>query len=216
MTQDSHSIASYLHEHPEFFQQHPELLARMQVQHPHGGKAISLSERQMLVLREQNRLLEDKLRELIQFGDENDNIGERVHRITLALMMAQDIDVLLQSLYHNLRGDFSVPAVALRLWPALMTQSLTEAAPVSEEVRVFAESLTQPYCGGQAMFESAEWFSASSVQLSSYAYVALRAENAFGLLALASDDAERFYSGMGTLYLKRMGELISMALRRFL
>ena len=216
MTQDSNTIANYLREHPEFFQQHPDLLARMQVQHPHSGQAISLSERQMVGLREQNRLLEAKLRELIQFGDENDNIGERVHRITLALMMAHDLDTLLQSLYHNLRSDFSVPAVALRVWPALGSKSIAEAAPISQEVRVFAESLTQPYCGAQAMFESVDWFGTQAVSLSSYAYVALRAESAFGLLALASNNAERFYSSMGTLYLKRLGELISMALRRFL
>jgi uncharacterized protein YigA (DUF484 family) len=215
MTQDSEEIAGYLRQHPEFFQQHPELLARMQVQHPHGGQAISLSERQMLALREQNRLLECKLRELIKFGEDNDNIGERVHRITLALMMAHDLESLIQSLYQNLRSDFSVPAVALRMWPTDSSNPIAEVTPVSAEVRVFAESLTQPYCGEQAMFESADWFSGDIASLRSYAYVALRAETAFGLLALASDDAERFDSAMGTLYLKRLGELISMALRRF-
>lgn len=215
MNQDSNTVASYLREHPEFFQQYPELLARMEVQHPHGGQTISLTERQMLGLREQNRLLEDKLRELIKFGVENDTTSERVHRITLALMMAHDLDALLQSLYHNLRSDFSVPGVVLRMWSEPVHLPIAEAAPVSQEVRVFAESLTQPYFCGQAMFESADWFGADSASLRSYAYVALRAETAFGLLVLATDDAERFYSGMGTLYLKRMGELISMALRRF-
>jgi uncharacterized protein YigA (DUF484 family) len=32
------------------------------------------------------------------------------------------------------------------------------------------------------------------------------------LLLLASEDPQRFYSGMGTLFLERLGELISAAL----
>ena len=36
------------------------------------------------------------------------------------------------------------------------------------------------------------------------------------MLALASEDPQRFYPEMGTLYLKRLGELVSTALRRYL
>jgi uncharacterized protein YigA (DUF484 family) len=34
------------------------------------------------------------------------------------------------------------------------------------------------------------------------------------MLALASEDPTRFYAGMGTLYLQRLGELLSAALER--
>jgi len=37
----------------------------------------------------------------------------------------------------------------------------------------------------------------------------------FGMLALASEDPMRFFPEMGTLYLKRLGELTSAALRRY-
>ena len=40
----------------------------------------------------------------------------------------------------------------------------------------------------------------------------LRDGDAFGLLALASEDAQRFYPEMGTLYLKRLGELVAAAI----
>ena len=48
------------------------------------------------------------------------------------------------------------------------------------------------------------------------AYVALRDASAFGLLAMASEDAQRFYPDMGTLFLSRLGDLISVAVRRYL
>ena len=46
--------------------------------------------------------------------------------------------------------------------------------------------------------------------------MALRDRECFGMLALGSEDVLRFYPEMGTLYLKRMGDLASAALLRFL
>ena len=64
--------------------------------HPHGGRAIPLSERQVISLREKNRALEAKLAELIQFGEENDAIGEKVQRLALALLGSRDLDGMLR------------------------------------------------------------------------------------------------------------------------
>ena len=50
----------------------------------------------MLSLREKSRALEGKLRELVQFGEENDIISERVHRLTLALLAARDLPAVLR------------------------------------------------------------------------------------------------------------------------
>ena len=210
-------VAAYLKEHPEFYEEHAYLLMDISIPHPHGGRAISIGERQVLALREKVKVLESKLGELIQFGEENDAVGEKVHRITLALMMARDLESLLYSIYFNLREDFAVPHVALRLWGDI-TQfpELPEFAPVSNELRVYADNLTNPSCGAHALYDTMNWFGENSDHLRSYAMVTLREEQAFGLLVLASEDPERFYPEMGTLYLKRLGELISVALMRSL
>ena len=39
---------------------------------------------------------------------------------------------------------------------------------------------------------------------------------AFGMLALGSEDAARFYADMGTLYLMRLGEMAGAGLTRFI
>lgn len=207
-------VAKYLQEHPEFFEENAELLSSISVPHPHGSHAIPLAERQMLSLREKSRTLEGKLRELVQFGEDNDLISDRVHRLTLALLAARDLPGVLQCLYEQLREDFGVPAVALRLWWAEPDGSRPELEPLSQEARVFAESLTNPYFSDAAMFESATWFGATAADLRSFVYVCLRAERPLGVLALASPDAERFTREMGILYLARLGELASGALRR--
>ena len=207
-------VARYMKEHPEFFEEHAQMLTEIYLPHPHGGRAISLPERQQLALREKNSLLESKLRELIQFGEENDALSERVHRFSLALLMARELNPLLPVIYYNLREDFAVPHVVLRLWIGGDEHSaLPEFSGTSNELRVHVEGLTNPGCGSHAVHETGAWFGEDSARLKSFALVPLRAEQAFGVLVLASEDPQRFYQGMGTLYLKRLGELVSVALK---
>jgi hypothetical protein len=209
-------VAKYLTDHPEFFDEYADLLSTISVPHPYGSHAIPLSERQVLALRERGRALEGKLRELVQFGEENDTISDQVHRISLALIAARDLPALLRAIERNLREDFGVPALALRLWFDNVGTGGPEREPVSEEARVFADSLTVPYFSDRAMFDSGEWFGAAAGELRSFVYVSLRGEQPLGVLALASPDPDRFTPDMGTLYLERLGELVDTALRRHL
>jgi uncharacterized protein len=211
----SDEVARYLKEHPEFFEEHAEFLALMQVPHPHGGRAIPIAERQMLTLREKSRVLEGKLRELVQFGEENDSISKRMHRITLALLAARDLPLLLDALYSNLHEDFAVPAVALRLWMDAPAQDRIEFDGISREARVFAESLTGAYFSERPMFDTAAWFQGAGEAVRSLVYVPLRTERPVGLLMLGSPDPQRFSTDQGTLYLTRLGEVVSMALKRY-
>jgi uncharacterized protein YigA (DUF484 family) len=217
MNLSAEAIVEFLQENPEFFEDKPGLLEQIAIPHPHGGRAISLAERQQLQLREKNKLLESKLRELLQFGEENDAIGEKVHRFSLSLLTARTIESLLPTITLGLRDDFAVPHVALRIWAApAQAVDQPEFSEVSAELRAFADTLVRPYCDTQPPFEIPSWFGDSSDQLKSFAVVALRSEHAFGLLVLASEDAQRFYPEMGTLYLKRIGELATVALMPYI
>jgi uncharacterized protein YigA (DUF484 family) len=69
-------VAEFLRQNPGFFETHVDVLMNLQIPHPHGGRAVSIGERQLVAVREKSKLLEDKLRELIQFGEENDALGE--------------------------------------------------------------------------------------------------------------------------------------------
>ncbi|MCZ7565559.1 MAG: DUF484 family protein [Burkholderiales bacterium] len=207
-------VARYLQENPIFFERYADLLAEIHVPHPHGSHAIPLSDRQVISLREKNRALEAKLSELIQFGEENDAIGEKVHRACLAMLSAADLPALFASLYLHLREDFAVPHVALRVWRG--AAELAEFAPVSDELRAFAAALEQPFCGPNSGFEAVGWLGEAAEHIRSVAFMPVRErEDAFGLLMLASEDARRFYPEMGTLYLRRIGELVGAALLRF-
>lgn len=209
-------VARYLQANPGFFEQNASLLAHLFVPHPHGGRTISLNERQMLVMRETNRQLEGKLAELIAFGEENDAISEKVHRLAVALVAAETFQAVIHLLNFHLRDDFAVPHVALRLWDKPEgIDDLPEFAAVSEELQVFAENLAGPYCGTTAGMGTASWFGEQASHIRSQALIALRnGGGTIGMVALGSEDPQRFFAEMGTLYLERLGEMVSAALGR--
>lgn len=200
-------IAIFLRTNPQFFDQHPELLEKIHVPHPYGGRAIPLAERQNLALREKSKALEGKLSELVQFGEENDAISEKVHRLSVALVGARDFAALSQSLHFHLREDFAVPHVALRIWGKAVPAALAEAGAVDEAQRGHAAAMGGPQCGPAEGNPFVAWFGEAGAGLRSLALVPLGQTTVTGLLALGSEDARRFYPEMGTLYLRRIGEL---------
>jgi uncharacterized protein YigA (DUF484 family) len=153
---------------------------------------------------------------LIAFGEENDAISEKVHRLAVALIAAETFQAVIHLLNFHLRDDFSVPHVALRLWDKPEgIEDLPEFAAVSEELQVFAETLARPYCGSTAGFGTASWFGEHASHIRSQALIALRnGGGTIGMIALGSEDNQRFYADMGTLYLERLGEMVSAALAR--
>jgi uncharacterized protein YigA (DUF484 family) len=209
-------VATYLKEHPEFFEQYADMLADIYIPHPHGGRAIPISERQIFTLRERCKQLESKLREVIQFGEENDAIGEKVHRLAVALLGARDLPAVVRAVDYNLREDFAVPHVVLRGWRDTGEVEAPELNPVTDAVRDLAHGLSSPHCTTHTSAASGDLFGESAPLLRSFAYVPLRAAETFGILALASEDAERFYPDMGTVYLKRIGDMVAAALVRTL
>ena len=211
-------VAEFLRQNPGFFEQNVELLVNLQIPHPHGGRAVSIGERQLVAVREKTRLLEEKLRELIGFGEENDAVSEKVHRLACRLMQAAGLDEALDTAYLDLLDHFAVPHVAVRLWGVAESDpEAKEFGEVAPEMREFVERMQAPYCGNHAVYESQAWFGDAAPHLKSFALVALRhGDHGFGVLAMASEDAQRFYPEMGTLYLARIGELLASALWRHL
>ncbi len=209
-------VAQFLQEHPRFFNEYADLLADIQISHPQDDKVISLNERQVISLRERNRVLQDKLLELISFGEENDAISEKMHRLAIALLSVSNLDELFNALYFSLKEDFAVPLVAMRFWNiSCGSKPYDEFATTSEDVHVIAESLSHPYCGNHIADEIKQWFGEGAEYLNSFAMIPLKTTKSIGLLVLGSPDAARFYPEMGTLHLKRLGELVCTTITRY-
>ncbi|MDP3037950.1 MAG: DUF484 family protein [Rhodocyclaceae bacterium] len=227
MTLAAKDVAQYLKDHPEFFTQYADVLAQITFPDPHGGRAVSITERQIVTLRDQIRRLENKLAELIRFGEENDALSGKAHRLDVALAGAADVGSVLRVLYAHLGGDFAVPHVAVRLWEVAGDAGSPEFTPMSAAAHEFAAALKRPYCGAGGGPDVLGWFGERGSHVRSLALVTLRrgsetvgvvppTSTTFGLLALGSEEPQRFYPEMGTLYLERIGEVAAAAFDRTL
>ncbi|KNE28329.1 DUF484 family protein [Achromobacter spanius] len=207
-------IAAFLQDHPGFFDEHADVFATMQVPHPHGSRAISLGERQILTLRERNRELEWRLNELVRNATSNESIGSHLAKWCSRLLSENDAQRVPGEIALGLAEQFELNHVALRLWNLSDLAPAGYGEPTSQDVRTFTDSLKTPYCGTDTGFEAVGWLDSKPKSL---ALVPLRLEAdgpAVGLLVLGSDDPERFTPEMGTTFLESIGQLASAALHR--
>jgi len=214
-------IADYLGSNPEFFERHAELLAAVHLSSPHNQRAVSLQERQAEMLREKIKVLEHRMMDMIRHGNEYVMLSGRLLRWAASLFSVAEAAELPAQITRDIATRFAVPQVALRVWdvkPAMAQAAFTQG--VSVEVKQFAESLGEPFCGLNTGFEVADWLS-DPAAAASLAILPLRgladgpgAGPLIGLLVLASPDSQRFNSAMGTEFLERIAELCGAALAR--
>ena len=212
-TLDPTVIAQYLIDHPQFFEEYAGLLGEVKLSSPLTGRAVSLQERQMEVMRDKYRMLELRMAELIRNADENAAIAGRFHGWTQQLLRARAPDAMPDAVVNGLVEHFAVPHATLRLWHLDDRHDgawYTNGA--SDDTRLFASSLRAPYCGPNKDFEAVRWLEHGE-DVRSTALLPLRTGgSAFGLLVLGSPDPERFSATMGTDFLVHIGETASAAL----
>jgi uncharacterized protein YigA (DUF484 family) len=213
------AVSRYLEDHPDYFERRPQLLTRLTLNHETGGRAVSLIERQVQVLREQDETSQRQLRELVTIARENDVLGQRLHRFALALIEAPGPDEALEAAVELLRTEFHLEAVAVRLAAEPPLAGTRAEYVAADDARLGALnnqfSAGKPICGGK--FDdslNAFLFGEGHRAIRSSALIPLGAQPARGVLALGSHDPHRFHAGMGTVYLTRLGELLMSALAR--
>ncbi|MBR7782207.1 DUF484 family protein [Undibacterium sp. LFS511W] len=212
---NSSEIVTYLLDNPQFFEEHAELLSTVRLTSPVMGKAISLQERQMEVVRDKYRTLELKLSDLMRNAESNLDISQKFQRWTRELLQTRnDID-LPHVLTQSMKDIFGLPHATLRVWnvtPEFAHGWFAEA--VSDDARLFAKGLNAPFCGPNQDFEAARWLEGDT-PVASVAMLPLRSAAGapvFGLLVLGSDDASRYTKDMATDFLVQIADTAAAAL----
>jgi len=196
LTEDD--ISDYLLNTPDFFLRHAELLAAVQLTHPHSGRAISLADRQMELHRERFKALELKHGNLLRLGKENVALAGKLQQWMLGLLTYAGTDASKDQLASSLQSIFDVPQAAV---------------DGSEAARDVASQMTAPICGlaAEAFFQNANVGQALANVADAHSLAVIPLPNV-GLLVLASHDPNRFTAEMGTEFLTRLGELAHAAL----
>lgn len=214
------AVSRYLEDHPDYFQRYPETLARLLLPHETGGKAVSLIERQVQVLREQNQALSRQMRELVGNARENDVLSGRLHRFATAMIGCSSLDDVLDTTYDLLRQEFKLDAVVILLRGRPVQGGRAELVPEDDRrLNALFQQLSagKPICGGK--FEDSLMsylFSGRAAEIRSSALIPLGEKNPRGVLGLGTQDPYRFHPGMGTVYLTRLGEMLTHGLARYL
>jgi len=202
-------VADYLAAHPDFLVRHPEVLAQIDIPHP-TGDAISLIERQVHTLREQNRGYRAQLESLIQIARDNDALAKRLHRLTLALIETRSFDEVLNTLQDELRNLFGADAVEMKLFSGEeLAAHASEAGPAMFRDFIQGE---RPSCGPLPAEQMVYLFGPQAGETGSVALIPLHAAPLVGVLAIGSHDPDRFSSGKSVDFLYRLADIVSATL----
>lgn len=211
------SVAAYLEAHPDFFNKYPALIAGLRLPHE-SGRAVSLVERQVALLREQNRQGRRRLHELIEIARQNEDLARRLHRLALRLMAADRPAALFRVLYENLRQNFHADRAVVCLFaePADAAHAGPEFAGGDAAGQTLFKGLIekrQPLCGRMQHRQRVFLFGDEGGDIASAIMAPLLGPGWSGILAIGSLDAERFRPGMGVELLANLGELLSLILK---
>ncbi|MEZ0469078.1 DUF484 family protein [Luteimonas salinilitoris] len=213
----AHEIAAWLRRHPKFLQQFPDLALSLVVPRE-DGPAASLASYQLEVLRDKNRELSRRLQDLYAVSQENERLAVRTHQLTLALMRQADAAGTVRAMAASLAEDFNGDLVRIVLFapvPGLDdAEWLQVVARDDRLLQPFADCLKsdEPLCGRLHPDKQALLYGVRVDEVQSSALLPLEGN---GLVAVGSREPNRFYPGMGTLFLRMMGEAFAVALKRF-
>lgn len=213
---DAMQIAAWLRQYPTFLKDFPDLAMQLQVPREQGP-AASLAGYQLEVLREKNAELQRRLAELAQIASENEQLVVRVHSMTLALMRAATLEQTVRTVVATLNEDFSTDLVRLVLFrehEELPRADWLLCSEGPEEWPAFAEFLARrdPLCGRLAEDKLEALFADRRSEVASVALIHL---GEAGMLAMGSRELNRFHPGIGTIFLKLIGEAVATAIKRF-
>lgn len=212
-------IISYLKEDPVFFTRHPEILESLELPHE-SGKAVSLIERQVSVLRERNLEMRQRLNGLLDSARANDKLFEKTKRLVLTVLEAKDLDGVVEALYYSLGNDYAVEFYNLTFLGNNAEYPVANANVVGlEEANHSIGTLlrnNRAICGVLRPEELQFLFGNSAAQIGSVAAVPLNHGHTFGILAIGNSDPQHYRSSMGTLFLSYIAEILNRVCPRLL
>lgn len=213
----AHEVAAWLRRHPGFLKQFPDLAVTLVVPRD-DGPAASLASYQLEVLRDKNRELNRRLHELFANAQENERLAVRTHQLTLALMRQDSAADTVRAMAASLAEDFHGDLVRVVMFNPVegleWSDWLRVVAENDRSLEPFRDALSddEPLCGRLNPDKNALLYGPRAEEVQSSALLSMPG---LGLVAVGSRDPNRFFPGMGTLFLRMMGEAFARAMSRF-
>ncbi len=210
-------VANYLRNNPDFLEEYPDVLQTLEINH-RSGTAVSLIERQVERLRASNEELTNRLNGLVQLAAENEKLISRLHRLTLELMPIESRSEFFTCLGNSLLNDFNADILQICLLDADIAAQAGEDVigiqpddPQFQSFKILLEK-TETTCGRLNEAKMEFLFGSKARWVQSTALIPLGEGGSLGMMAIGSSDQNRFYPGMGTLFLDLLADVIAAKL----
>lgn len=219
---NEHEVADYLHRHPDFFARHEHLLDELTIPHHETGKAISLIERQVGLIREQKQQLKQQLHQLTVAARTNETLLQRFQVMILNLIGSDNIDQAVLYIRDALREDFHADAVELLLFDCPgRKESVSRDDPRLKGLETVIAA-RQTVCGHFKPEQTELLFGKGGQEIASAVVIPLCEEigeggsPCLGLLAIGSIDPKRYHPEMGTVFVSHLGAVMNRIFRAHL
>jgi len=213
-------VIRYLQDNPALLMNYPQIFSSLLIPHQTGA-ATSLVERQLKLLREENKQLRSKIEELVSIARDNEELNQRFHRLALELMSADQLHDVLSMVQDQVQTFFYTDFVCFRFLPGVSESGhvldglyLDADSGIVERIKPWLEG-RKPICGQNIDIVNRQLFG-DDLRIASSAFIPLYHTRDLGLLCLGSVSAERFSASMGTIFLQHLGELVSNRLKHLL
>ncbi len=218
-TPETEAVLAYLRAHPDFLWDQEDLLAAMTLPHVGRGSAVSLLERQIALLRQQNGQLHQRIDAVLSVVRQNAELGASLLDLAVALLQSLDCGGVLEVVQRHLRDHFHVEYLALVMREAL--PGVVGQAAILAEADFRGLSVLAPAAraaSGIALEAGlrSDLFGGEGAGLASLALIPLRGDNAQGAIVLGSNDPGRYGPEAGVDVLDQIGRLVVAALDRCL
>jgi diguanylate cyclase (GGDEF)-like protein len=224
-------MALYLNEHPEFFNDYPELLAKIHAiqiddlpVEPSG--TLNLTERILKRAQDDREHLKTSLEWLVDITQANERIQEHLYKIEQLLLTSTDLDQMVRQLREEIAGRFEIPHVVVALVDGAdhfiesemherYGESVNDALKFigQEAVSQWFQEEIKPILRGQVKNDSAFFISEetkSAVQSEAIIPIMVRDQVA-GVIVFGSEKPFHFHEGLRTDFLEQMAEKLSIA-----
>lgn len=211
-------VAAYLRAHPDFFASQDELLAELSLPHE-SGKAISLLERQVTVLRERGIEARQKLNNLLENARNNDQLFDTTRNLVLALLRAENITEIASVTQDQLANHANIDACEIILieHPQLNSSPTTRTESLANLRRDFGDvfRLKRTHCGALDNEQIAYLFPGSEQKIRSTALCpVMNNSEVLALLAFGNKEDNYFNVHLDTLFLDFIGHVVGAVLDR--
>lgn len=213
-------VAEYLKANPDFFEGRDSLLMKLKVPHRDKG-TISLVEKQLEVMRDRQKKTRKQLTEFITSAEANKEIFDKSRSLILNLVAANRSKDFFDALEKGLKRDFGCKAYSLVVFgkrPRQINHFTTRVT--ADSARNYVGALMrakEPTLGVLREEEQDFLFRHQSEKVKSAAVLSVKERNRqLALLAIGHGDANYFSSGMDTLFIGFIADVLAKLLPRHL